>query len=110
MQDVDTVTFFPSNIPFPEIKLDDFLRQTAGGIISILTAPPKSIIPTMNVGDTTRNALLELARILKASKTLPKLLPYTNPLPRVCMEPIPIQTLPPTVKTPIVCFCLPYVS
>ena len=60
-RDCDTVTFFPTNIPFPQVKLDDFLRQAATDIITILTKPPSSTTPSLQSGDPVRNALLTLA-------------------------------------------------
>ena len=39
---------------YPQINLDDFLRQTAGDIISILTQPQSSVVPTLQVGDETK--------------------------------------------------------
>ena len=59
-RDVDTVTFFPAKITYSQINLDDFLRQAAGDIISILTQPPSSAVPTLQAGDKTKNALLEI--------------------------------------------------
>ena len=39
---------------YPQINLDDFLRQAAGDIISILTQPPSSVVPTLQAGDTKK--------------------------------------------------------
>ena len=72
-RDCDTITFIPHVIPFPKITTSDFLRQAATDIISILTNPPSSPIPTLEAGDTTYNALLKLATILKRKETIPNL-------------------------------------
>ena len=32
----DTVTFFPSNIPFPKVNTEDFLKQAATDILHLL--------------------------------------------------------------------------
>ena len=64
-RDCDTVTFFPSSIPFPEVKLEDFLRQTASDIISILRLQPSTTKPSLQAGDPVRNALTTLATQLK---------------------------------------------
>ena len=61
----DTVTFFPHAIPFPEVRIDDYLRQAAIDIIDILTNPPPTTLPTLQAGDETRNALLKIATQLK---------------------------------------------
>ena len=70
-RNVDTVTFFPQKIKFPEVNLDDFLRQSATDIISILTAPPSTTTVLLKVGDETRNDLLQIATILKRTVQLP---------------------------------------
>ena len=57
-RDCDTVTFFPTAIHLPEIKLIDFLCQAASDIISILTWPPSTITPNMAACDLVRNVLL----------------------------------------------------
>ena len=62
---VDTVTFFPSSIPVPEVKLEDFLRQAAIDIVTILQDPPSTTTLKLQVGNETRNALLDIALILK---------------------------------------------
>ena len=71
LRDCDTVTFFPTTIPFPELKLDDYLRQAAGDIISILTLPPSTTTPSLEAGDPVRNALLNLATQLKRMQPIP---------------------------------------
>jgi hypothetical protein len=77
------VTFFPSNIPFPDIRLDDFLRQAANDIITILTQPQSPTTPTLQAGDPVRNALLTLATQLKRIDNIPEPLPPPVSLPRV---------------------------
>ena len=54
----DTVTFLPTVVPFPEVKITDFLRQAASDIIDILTHPPSTTTPSLEAGDPTLNALL----------------------------------------------------
>ena len=74
-RDCDTVTFFPNVIHFPKVTTDDFLRQAATDIISILSSPPKvSIIPTLEAGDLTKNAILKLATLLNRADKIPPLL------------------------------------
>ena len=63
--DADTVEFFPHSIPFPSFTLTDFLVQAATDITSILANPPKSIVPTIEAGDLVKNAILNIARLLK---------------------------------------------
>ena len=64
----DTVTFIPHAIAFPSVNVIDFLRQTATDIVSILKAPPNNIIPNLEAGDQTYNALLEIASVLNKTE------------------------------------------
>ena len=64
-RDCETVAFFPSSIPFPKVKPEDFLRQAASDIISILTLPPSTTTPNLQAGDPVRNDLITLATKLK---------------------------------------------
>ena len=67
----DRVEFFPHIIPFPQVKLKDYLKQAASDRMSVLAKPPSTTVPTLAAGDKTRNAILELAFMLKrANKCL----------------------------------------
>ena len=116
VRDIDTVTFFTKVILFPKVNTDYFLRQAAEDIISILTTLPVSTTPSIEVGDTTSNALLKIAtimnqtdRLLVASPTnaqdytqttrvktpkKPSLHPVTTPTSKT-------QAIPPRVVAPI---------
>ena len=59
------ITFFPKNFPFPEIKLEDFLRKANEDIVTILTFPPSITTPSLKAGDPVLNVLLTLATQLK---------------------------------------------
>jgi hypothetical protein len=51
----DTVVFFPKKVAFPRVSTDDYLKQAALDIITILNDPPKhSPVPTIEAGDTTK--------------------------------------------------------
>ena len=67
----DTVTFFPTTIPFPQVGLTDHLRQAANDIVTILTQPPSTTVPSLASGDPTRNALIELATQLQRIEPIP---------------------------------------
>ena len=58
----DTVTFFPTVILHPKINLEDYLRQAADDIISILINPTTHTTPNLELGDETKNALLNIAK------------------------------------------------
>ena len=63
--------FFPKQMPFPTINLDVFLRQAATDIISLLTNPVSTTTLSLQAGDETKNALLQLATILQHADNLP---------------------------------------
>ena len=65
VRDCDAVTFSPTSVLFPQIKLKDFLKQAATDIIIILTQPPSATTPSLQAGDPVRNALLTSATQLK---------------------------------------------
>ena len=83
VRDCDTVAFFPTTVPFPEIKLDDFLRQAASDIITILTQPPSTTTPSLQAGDPVRNALTTLATQLQRIEDIPELPSTPAASPRV---------------------------
>ena len=49
----DTVEFFPNEVLFLRVSLDDFLKQVATDITTILMQPPSSVTPSLKVGDAT---------------------------------------------------------
>ena len=67
----DTVTYFPTIIPFPKVGLEDFLRQAATDIVTILSNPPPTPVPSLEQGINTKYALLKLAHILNRVEHLP---------------------------------------
>ena len=64
-------SFYPKIIDFPKVTTDDFLRQAALDIISILQSPPASTIKSLEADDQTRNVLLKLATIFKTNEESP---------------------------------------
>ena len=93
----DTVTFFPSNIPFPKVNLRDYLVQAAEDIITILNAPPSTTTPTLEAGDEVRNALLNIAKMLQRAEKLP--LPPEIPTPTTTVTPPRVGVVqPPRVQ------------
>ena len=69
-RDVDTVTFFPTTVPFPKVNLEAFLRQAASDIVSLLQNPPSTTTPSLPAGDDIQNALLQLATIIHRTDDL----------------------------------------
>ena len=85
---VDTVTLFPHSIPFPKVKLIDFLHQTGTDLVTLLKNPPSTICPSLEAGDPTYNALSKLATILNRNDIFPQDEP-----------PLPVPAAPPRVET-----------
>ena len=71
---INTLTFFPHTIPFPEVTTEDFLKQAALDIVSILSNPPTSLPISLEAGDSTKNAILQTAEVLGTVVSAPKLL------------------------------------
>ena len=72
VRDCDTVKFFPHVIIFPRITLKDHLKQVAEDMITILIQPPKNNVPSIKVRDPTRNAILQIAKLLKRVERIPE--------------------------------------
>ena len=69
--DCDTVTLIPHEYPFPEVKLVDFLKQSANDIITLLIAPTSTTEILLEAVDPTRNELLKILYTIKILKPLP---------------------------------------
>ena len=65
VRDVDTVTFFPKHVKFPSVGTEEYLKQAATDIITILNGQPNTTVPTLEGGEKTGNALLKIAQALK---------------------------------------------
>jgi hypothetical protein len=98
--DVDTLEFFPNQIPFLAIATKDYLKEAALDILSILRSKPTTL-PTLEYGDNTKNALVQIARLLgRATKPPPELKPEPQ-LPRVVVENAnPAPNISPTISPP----------
>ena len=66
----DTVKFLPHTIPIPKTNIDDYLRQSAQDIITILSNQPSITAPSLTVGDPVRNALVKIAQQLGRAELL----------------------------------------
>ena len=71
-QNVDTVTFFPKSIPFPQISAEDYLKQAATDIINILSLPPSTTTFSLQLGDETKNGLVKIAQALNRVEKIPE--------------------------------------
>jgi hypothetical protein len=77
VRDVDTVECLPTTIPFPSVSTEDYLGQAAGDILSILSSQPTAL-PSLSYGDTTKNALVQIAYLLGRA-TSPPPIPVNPP-------------------------------
>ena len=79
--------------------MEDYLLQAVDDIISILKSPSPTILPTLKKGNATRNAILEIATMLKTALAPPSPLPTTSvPEPRVV---VPINTTMPEPRVEV---------
>ena len=67
----ETVTFFPHEIPFPEVTLSDHLKQAADDIVALLEKPPSTTMPSLQAGDPVHTALQNVATLLNRTETAP---------------------------------------
>ena len=58
-------------ILFLRVTLNDHLKQAATDIISILSNPPKSTVPSLLAGEDTATAIYEIAKLLKRVDPIP---------------------------------------
>jgi hypothetical protein len=100
VRDALTVDWFPhGDVPFPKVTTDEYLRQTATDMLTLLEDKTTNPIPTLTYGSDITNAYIEIARILKRA-TAP---PEPVPLPPVPEPRVPIVAPPvpePRVRTP----------
>ena len=82
LRDSVTVEWFPSSVPFPKVGQDEYLRQTADDLLTLLENQPQaSVYPSLQFGSPTKNAYVEIARILK------RLTSPTDPAPSPSLVP-----------------------
>jgi hypothetical protein len=96
VRDVDTLQFFPKKIPFPNIFTEDYLKQAASDILAILQHPPSNF-PYLEYGNSSNNALVQIATLLGRAAAPPALLPTVSVHP----PRVPISIHPPRVQIPL---------
>lgn len=99
----DSVEFFPNKTPFPAVTMKDHLQQSASDLVSTLTNPPSTTVPSLSAGNDIENDILEIAKILKRVDDMPNISAICDtPLPRVALTmkskftPMKTPTTPPT--------------
>lgn len=79
-----SVDFFPHAIDFPEVKLEDFLKQTASDLVEMLANPPSTTALSLETGSAVKNAFLKISNALKLpSHQMPQFSENPNTSPRV---------------------------
>jgi hypothetical protein len=100
-RDVDTLQFFPKKIPFPKISTEDYLKQAASDILSILQNPPSSL-PYLAYGDPTKNALVQIATLLGRSVSPPSAPQVPTTIQPIAESPrVQLPVHPPRVQIPV---------
>ena len=86
----DTLTFISHDIPISSFTLEDFLVQALDDIVTILQSEKSPLPPTFQMGDPTRQDLLDIATTLKSSVKPPPSSSISLPptiLPHAVSEP-----------------------
>ena len=86
----DTVELIPSFIPIPKTTTEDYLRQSVGDIISIINEPTTTI-PSLTFGNSTKNAIQQVAQILHRALPLPP--PVQPSSPQIIQPLVPKPTI-----------------
>ena len=70
----DTIVFFSHVIDFPQVTADSFIQQALQDIVTLLANPPPTTVPSLQVGDTTKHGLLQIASLLNKNPLTPSIL------------------------------------
>ena len=76
-------------MPFPQVKLEDYLKQVDSNIVTTLTQPPSTTILSLQAGDPVKNTLLTLATQLKRIEPIPPVIEQPAEHPRVATRVVP---------------------
>ena len=91
---VDTLTLFPAAIQYPKIETEDYLQQSVGVILAILSNP-KTQIPFLTYGETAASTVESISKLLQ--HTISRAPPATHtPDP----TPTPEQKIPVPKQSP----------
>ena len=64
----NTLVFISHTISIPAITTDNFLTQAASDIVTPLAYPPSDILSSLQIGDSVKNGLLQLATLLNRNQ------------------------------------------
>ena len=93
-------------IPLPKMETEDYLVQSVGNILSILSKP-KTQLPFLTYGYTTTSAVESIAKLpQRAISRAPPVIPNPDPTPKPERKipvpkqfPINVPTISPTIST-----------
>ena len=87
---VDTVKIL-TQIPLPSITPEDYLNWSAPDVLSTIQRTPP-VVPPLEYGDRTKNALLKIAQLLRKSTRKPTIvLPVVIPTPTLPHISLPVK-------------------
>jgi hypothetical protein len=79
VRDALTVDWFPHTVPFPKVSTDDYLRQTANDMLTIIQDKIANPVPSLTYGSNISNAYIQIAQILKRATQIPEPAPTPPP-------------------------------
>jgi hypothetical protein len=91
VRDALTVDWFPHKVPFPKVGTNEYLRQTATDMLTLLQGTQAQPLPSLTYGSPISNAYIQIAKILKQATALP--LPMNQPETLIA-PPVPEQRVP----------------
>jgi hypothetical protein len=92
IRDALTADWFPHNVPFPKVSNDEYLRQTANDMLTLLQDKTDNPIPSLTYGSSIANAYIQIAKLLKRAIAPPKSTPVPPaPEPRVPIVAPPVS-------------------
>jgi hypothetical protein len=105
VRDALTIDWFPHNVPFPRVTANEYLRQTANDMLTLIQDKATHPIPSLTYGSNITNAYIQIAQILKRATAPPVTTPDPAPEQRVTLttHPAPEQRVlvsAPTLPVP----------
>ena len=98
----DTLQYTPNAFAAPKTITEDYFRQSIGDILSIIKYPPKKL-PFLSYGDSTKNAINQIAHIFQQIISQPHLpiLPLPPMLPQIQNQiQLPAMIIHPDAQAP----------
>ena len=89
------------------MSLEDYLKQATADILQLLLTKPKTNLPTLHIGDETKQAIADVATILNRATNPPKpmkttrkakVIKWKTPIATTIIPPSNNNVAPPRVK------------